>query len=137
MLRLTDDMLTDIPRIDKAHGNIIEQAHKVLNAFKKGQGQSVVHDSIAFLETYLVDHFHDEEALQIETGYPYYEKHHKAHEELIERMSLLILEYDDNADSPVTKKMLIELIFEVFFNHIRTLDKGLAEHIKKHSSHNK
>ncbi len=35
MLRLTNDMLTDIPRIDDAHGNIVEQAHKVLIAFKK------------------------------------------------------------------------------------------------------
>lgn len=131
MLGLTKDMLTGINRIDDAHHNIVEKAHNVLDAFKKGEARRIVNESIDFLEDYMIEHFHDEEQLQIETHYPFYEAHLNAHEELLSRMVVLASEFDADADSVITKKLLIELIFEIFFDHIRVMDKGLAEHIRQ------
>lgn len=130
MLYLTDDMLTHIPRIDDAHLSIVNQAHVVLTAFKNGEAQSIMNESIRFLEKYLSEHFNDEEELQLEMEYPYYYEHHKAHEKIIQQMNFLMEEHEVDARSPKTKKMLIDLIFGVFFDHIRTMDKSLSEFVR-------
>lgn len=133
MFKLTYDMLTHIPIIDDAHQSIVNQAHVVLNAFKTGAGSSVVHESITFLETYLIEHFNHEEDLQLQVDYPDYERHHKAHESFVEQMTLVILEYQTHGDSIATKKLITDLIFNLFFNHIRTMDRALAQYIQNNS----
>jgi len=131
MIGLSEELMTGIEHIDSAHFSIVKQVNTVLETLKNTEAKTVINQSIHYLENHLIEHFQDEEELQIASGYPDYKDHHKAHEQLVEEMSVLFEEYDSYANLSTTKKMIIKLISEVLFNHIQTMDKSLADHIRK------
>ncbi len=66
--------------IDEQHQQLIATLNKLIIANNEGAGESVLRETLDFLMTYVEQHFHDEEALQIQYNYPKYAAHKQMHD---------------------------------------------------------
>ncbi len=130
VMRFTDDLRTNVAKIDTDHQQIILQAEKVYNALSNGEGQAVINDSLRFLEGYVIRHFRDEEMLQQKSVYPSFKKHQALHDGFVADIQKLRSRHQQGENSAIIAMDLNRMISEWFFGHIRVMDKDLAKHLR-------
>ena len=67
-------------KIDSQHKQLIAMVNKLIEASSSGKSAAVVTEALDFLASYAVDHFADEEQLQIDFAYPDYADHKRKHD---------------------------------------------------------
>lgn len=68
-----------VPVIDDQHRELLDRMRRLSDSVRKG-ADPAIHQVLAFLESYVVEHFHDEERLMQESGYPFIRQHQHEHE---------------------------------------------------------
>ncbi len=125
-----EDLNTGYRKIDVQHQEIFKQFDIVMNSLKNGKGKEVIEKTLNFMENYIVEHFHEEEKLQLASGYPMYSRHKSFHDNFIKELQSLRKKYkEDGASSPVAIK-LNSMLMGWFRNHINKMDKEVARHVK-------
>ena len=83
MLYTWDSLLeTGHELIDSQHKQLFAVLNRLLKAHPSGAKKDEVERAVEFLLSYTVEHFSDEEALQLQYDYPDYWRHSEAHKEL-------------------------------------------------------
>ena len=90
-------------------------------------------DTLEFLSNFAVRHFTDEEALQIEYGYPDYEKHRHIHENFKKTVNNFILECKEKGTSDELSRDVNRIVIKWIVNHIQYEDKKIGDFIKNQS----
>ena len=119
-----------IPEIDNQHKELFERIDNLYAACAQGKGTSEVLETLNFLENYTIEHFADEEKLQLRIQYPKYQQHRGYHTGFINQVASLKKEM---LDSGVTILMVIHInniVSKWLINHIMTVDKELKSYIK-------
>ncbi len=80
ILKWSSDYKIGIKAIDDEHKMIIDSFAKLYSLMKNGHGHEYYQEMLIFLTNYVDFHFKNEEALQLEMGFPIFEEHHKIHE---------------------------------------------------------
>jgi hemerythrin len=75
----TEDMKIGIPHIDRQHEELVEFLNKVCALCGANPSRGEIEAGLDFLASYVATHFHDEEQLQIESGYPGCQEHMEKH----------------------------------------------------------
>lgn len=122
-----EKLATGVAEIDEQHKEIFVRFNTLLEACDKGRSRELLADILVFMNKYLLEHFRDEERLQLSVGYPGFSAHKALHEELGARFLLLQVKF---AAHGATVQLVIEtckLLSEVLFEHIYLHDKALAE----------
>ncbi|WP_428898354.1 hemerythrin [Parelusimicrobium proximum] len=115
-----ESLETGDERIDTQHKQLIETLNKLIIAHQENRGPAVLASTLAFMTKYVVQHFHDEEELQIRYNYPAYEDHKKKHEDF----KIVVRD--------LTARMALEGYTEALMNNtIRTIADWLITHIKE------
>ncbi|MCL2702870.1 MAG: hemerythrin family protein [Defluviitaleaceae bacterium] len=91
----------------------------------------VINPLLGFLESYTAEHFADEEALQVESGYPGLEEHRKAHKAFIGDFVDLKNTIDAEGMNPGVIKTVKSLLVDWVVNHISGEDLRFAVYFKK------
>ena len=68
-----------VVEIDRQHQSLVESFNSFLLACRNGKGSSELLDLLKFLDGYVLQHFHAEEAIQKASLYPEYESHRLQH----------------------------------------------------------
>lgn len=68
--KLDRKFLTGVGWQDKQHRDVLENASDLLAAIENGNGASEIKKFLAFLDEYVVVHFHEEEKVMSECHYP-------------------------------------------------------------------
>ncbi len=76
--------------IDAQHRGLFHLGDELHAAMMRGAGDVVISNTLCQLAEYARRHFHDEEAVMQEYGYPLYEEHKAEHEALTKQVSDLI-----------------------------------------------
>ncbi|MCK8816860.1 bacteriohemerythrin [Natroniella sulfidigena] len=128
-----------VEEIDQQHKKLFEVANNLLQACEeekeKGEMSQRVEEKLEnlfyFLVDYTVTHFADEEELQLKYNYPHYEEHKRSHQQLIDQINQLKLDFF-NADQIDTElvEQITEQIREWLTGHIGKIDRNLAEYIQ-------
>jgi len=118
-LQWDDSLSIGLSEIDNQHKVLITRVNELATACKQGKGKEAVGQTLAFLETYVIEHFKTEERLQKAAGYPEYVNHKSIHSKFL--LSVEELKKQFNAQGPT-------LSFTIAMN--KTLVDWLTNHIK-------
>ncbi|MCL2806479.1 MAG: hemerythrin family protein [Treponema sp.] len=124
-----DSYLLGNEQVDAQHHQLFDLVNSLVRSCDNGSEKETVRNALDFLVNYTVQHFDDEEALQIKYGYPEYESHKKLHEdfkltvvELVERFYTSGSSFDLGNDiKTIVLKWLVE--------HILYEDKKIGVHL--------
>ena len=120
-----------IPLIDGQHKKLIEQLGGLLKALKTRRKERSVRESLEFLDTYTNDHFHTEERLLREQGYPDLEAHLEAHKYFRDTVVKAKNFIRANPDSEKSVQLVQSLLINWFVRHIKGTDQDYVAMLKK------
>jgi len=81
------------------------------------------------LVNYTVQHFNDEEVLQIKCNYPEYEKHKQIHEDFKVTVTELIKRFNESGSSTNLCEDVKSIVIKWLVNHIMSEDKKISAYL--------
>lgn len=125
----TQDLSVGVEQIDNQHKELISRLNAFYDAVNGGNKNEKVLDVLKFLESYVISHFRDEEALQVRYNYPGYPGHKKLHEEF--KMTVKKMRKDiEEGFTVATHSMVGITLTSWLLLHIKKEDKALGEYIR-------
>lgn len=112
---------TGIESIDQEHKQLLSMLNEVHDAMIAGNRRNVVDDVLPRLEAYTRQHFDHEEALFREYAYPRTKQHTTSHQQLRERV-LILLKKNEANDQPLVQEAE-RLLRDWLIHHIMNEDK--------------
>ena len=128
MVSFSKELLIGIDHIDKQHKALIEHTNNLISLGSKAANQEEIEKSLAFLGTYVLKHFADEEAFQVQIGFPHYERHRKMHRDFIRVYKTFVDNYKRNGHSPKFITIYKNTIVAWVVNHIMGEDQNIGKY---------
>lgn len=110
-----------IKEIDEQHQKLVELINLLHDHMKGGKGKEAVGKILKELAEYTVYHFSTEEKLFAKFSYPDSRPHIREHQDLVERVTKLIAEFDKG--SGILPMDLMDFLKDWLLNHIAKSDK--------------
>ena len=129
-VKWTEDLSVGVGVIDAQHKELFATADALLEAVGRGEGQSEVTKTVAFLEEYVENHFRMEEMYMKRHSYTGYPEHKIEHTNFIGNFYDLRQELDNNGVTPELTVRLVETLGEWLVNHIGRMDRALGAFLK-------
>ena len=126
-LKWSEDLAIDLPKIDKEHKRLYRLAEELQAAVLDNQGTETVARQFELLTTYSDSHFHREEMLMRENGYPGQEEHQLQHEELSRQINSFFrndrFHFTDDSWNQIDRW---------FSQHFLGADRDFSDYLKRH-----
>jgi hemerythrin len=130
MIEWSEELALGVASIDEQHRELVKRFNMLLTACNEGKGGEQLRSTLEFLRNYVVEHFRDEERLQIRSGYPGYVEHQEKHREFVKKLSMLREQFnDEGASLPLIIKTNNTLV-DWLVTHIRRDDQKVGAHIR-------
>ena len=120
-----------VTEIDDQHKQLFDNFNAFLAACRNGQSAEEASRLFAFLGSYVVTHFSDEERLMQRLGYPGYQKHREMHREFTLRAAAL--EERLRSEGP-TLSLVTSITLTVngwLIEHISRVDRDIGRFVKE------
>jgi len=125
------ELITGIDKIDIQHMELVSRIKILHESFLNGTNPEKLLQTFEYIKCYTNEHFATEEKYMIETKYPDYDRHLKAHKEFIEDyLNLENLFKKDGLSSDFSLDFNVRII-EWLKNHVFQEDITLANFIRK------
>ena len=131
MIEFTADLMTNIEIIDKQHKALIKCINEIVAMGTDAANKDAVDRHLLFLGNYVIKHFHDEEQVQIEVGYPQYEQHRQMHQDFVESYKTFLAQYKIDGPSVNFMLQLNRAVVRWILQHIKESDLDLAYYIRE------
>jgi len=116
--------------VDSQHKRLFELVGNIGNSCVEGGDIGALSETLDFLLQYTVQHFSDEEALQLKHGFPDYENHKKLHEEFEATVSEKVAEFKEKGSTKDLSDTVNEFVITWLVNHILKEDMKIGAYIK-------
>ena len=116
-------------QVDTQHRRLFELVSELVEACMLGCDSAQLKATLDFLVNYTVQHFRDEEALQVRVKYPGYENHKRLHEDFKVSVGDLVRKFNDGGSSEELSNNVNRVIVRWLINHIQQEDKKIGKHI--------
>lgn len=124
-----DSIKIGVREIDRQHMELCGMLDDFYDASVQGKGTQEVVRLLEFLESYTIQHFADEEKLQLAIGYPNYQKHVEQHNEMRQRVSDMKKEISTWGATIPMVKAVNEAITAWLIRHIMGFDMDIKKYI--------
>lgn len=131
--QFTKDLETGNRVIDAEHRQLIDAVNALLDACGKGQGRTQLLTTANFLLNYTQKHFADEEAIQVKSHYPDYQRHKKIHDEFKQTAADFVKKIEAEGPTVGNVGQINTLLGGWLLKHIKGEDKKLAAYLKSNS----
>ena len=121
-------------KVDEQHRTLFELVGSLAYACMEGREAETLMRTLDFLVNYTVQHFNDEEQLQIQFDFPDYERHKQLHEDFKLTVAGLVQRYKESASAEDLSNDVNRIVARWLVNHIQREDKKIGEHIRSVSS---
>ena len=118
-------------KVDSQHYKLFEMVSNLVGACMDGSDIAKLRETLNFLVTYTVQHFNDEEALQLKYHYPEYIKHKKLHEDFKATVLELVKRFGDSGSPVELSNDVNKIVIRWLINHINIEDRKIGAYIKK------
>jgi len=125
----SNDLSVGDDRIDSQHKDLIRNANELLTACREGVGLGKITETIGFLESYVIKHFHDEEEIQRSIGYPGYHSHKVEHDKFVKELGKLKSELERQGPSLTLAIKTSSMVIGWLKEHIQDSDMKLGRYI--------
>ena len=116
--------------VDSQHKRLFELVGNVGKYCLEGWDKNNLSETLDFLLQYTVQHFNDEEALQVKYGFPEYENHKKLHEEFEAIVIGKVSEFKEKGSTKDLKETVNDFVITWLVNHILKEDMKIGAYIK-------
>ena len=127
ILGWSDELATGSPRIDRELRKLYRSAEEFQSAVLEESGKDAVARRYELFTAYLGSHFHRQEILMRENGYPRQEEHQLSHEELSRRVQEL--NSDDRLEFP---EEIWDALDRWLAQHVMEYDSDLSDYLREH-----
>ncbi|MCL1816340.1 MAG: hemerythrin family protein [Clostridiales bacterium] len=117
-------------QVDEQHYQLFLLVSKIVEYCTDGSDITKLKETLDFLVEYTVQHFCDEEALQLRYNYPDYEKHRQMHEAFKITAQNLAKKFEASGSSKELSHDVNTIVVNWLVNHILREDKKIGEHIR-------
>ena len=126
----TEGLISGNALMDIQHQRIFKLVSDLIGLCEEGNDVEKLYDTLAYLVDYTVQHFTDEEALQIEFDYPDYENHKQIHDEFKVTLNDLVRRYEESGASYELSDDVNNTIIRWLVYHIRHEDRKMGDFIR-------
>jgi methyl-accepting chemotaxis protein len=126
IIKWNDRMSVRVPHFDEQHKQLVAMIHKLNDAMKSGQGKKVVGDILLGLVNYAESHFSQEERFMQQHKYPDYAAHKQIHDDLREKISDVIVEFEQGRAVPAAIMMFLS---DWLISHIMHADRKYGDYM--------
>ena len=124
------DLETGNDEIDSQHKQLFRLVSDLAEACADKRSAETLGEALDFLASYTVNHFMDEEALQLRYGYPGYDEHKKLHDAFRKTASELVEMYRASGSAEELSGKVNSVIVRWLAQHIKGEDSKIAAHIR-------
>ncbi len=124
------DLETGDERVDSQHRQLFVLLNNLIMACADGSGEDKLFETLGFLTNYTVQHFNDEEALQLQYDFPEFERHKKMHDGFKAKVGELVQRFMDSGSSEALLGDVNRIVAVWLINHIHREDKKICVHIR-------
>ncbi len=121
-----------VPLIDTQHKELFQRVEAFLQTLRSPatweDKVQKVNETLAFMKTYVVEHFAAEEAYQQEIGYPQSEAHKKIHEDMVNYVLAVSEEYERSGFNEQLMQQFAGKLLAWLINHVAAEDQHIAEY---------
>ena len=117
-------------QVDAQHHQLFNLVNDLVRSCAEDFDTIKLKDTLDFLVNYTVQHFNDEEALQIQYNYPEYEKHKKTHEDFKHVVVALVQRFIETGSSEALGNDIKTIVLKWLIDHILNEDKKIGEFMK-------
>jgi len=117
-------------KVDNQHRQLFDIVNSLVLSCTNGSSTEKIRHTLDFLVNYTVQHFNDEEALQIECNYPEYEMHKEIHENFKLKVVDLVNRFNESGCSSGLCNDIKTIVLKWLTNHILYEDKKIGEFIQ-------
>jgi len=129
---LTKEMETGIVKIDDQHRELINRINELWAMGSQAHSKEEIKKTLDLLGEYVVQHFDDEEKLQIQCNYPRYEIHKQEHQGFIDEFQKLKKKFSEEEDISTLALELIRTITVWVVKHIQHSDTDIGMYYNLH-----
>jgi len=125
-----DNLKLGNEQVDSQHYQIFVLLSDLIGSCEKGDYTENVRNALNFLVDYTVQHFKDEEILQIKYRYPDYERHKKLHEDFKAVAAELVAKFYESDSLKELSDDISKIVIRWIIEHIYREDKKIGVYIQ-------
>ena len=118
-------------KVDAQHKHIFQLLKELVDQCVEGSSTEFLKETLDFLLEYTIQHFHDEESLQIQYNFPEYKRHKRLHEDFKTVVGVLAQRFAESGSSQELSRDINRVIVRWLINHIQQEDKKIGDHIRR------
>jgi len=130
VIKWSDEYLIGDEKVDRQHKQLFKLVGYLIESCDEGHDSLLLHETLEFLILYTVQHFNDEETLQLRCNYPHYDTHKKSHEEFKATVLNFVEEFKTNGSSAELSATINEVVVNWLIEHVSKEDRKIAQYIK-------
>jgi len=115
--------------VDAQHRQLFELVNSIIRSCNIGDDTEKLKAALDFLVIYAVQHFNDEEELQIKCNYPEYERHKKRHDDFKITVTDLVKRFEQTGSSTELGDDIKKIVLRWLLDHILYEDKKISEYL--------
>ena len=116
--------------VDMQHRRLFELVGGLIASCADGSDTEKLKGTLDFLVNYTLQHFNDEEDLQLKYNYPEYEKHKSLHEDFKNTVGILVEKFTASGSSAELSSDVNKIVVRWLINHIQREDKKIGVYIR-------
>ena len=124
-----------VPLIDEQHQELFRRVTDFVETVRKPipweQKTEQVNRTLDFMKDYVVTHFHDEENLQRELGYPELLSHRKLHQEMVAYVVGGSRQYEESGNQEQLMQQFAGRLLAWLINHVASEDQKIADFARR------
>jgi len=129
--QLTKSMETGVDKVDEQHRELINKINELIEMGYQAFAKEETAKMIDMLGEYVVQHFADEEELQLQCDYPKYELHRKQHQDFLNEFVARKKDFHEHGTSSKFTLDLIVAVSNWVIKHVKGSDVEFSKHYKK------
>lgn len=117
-------------QVDAQHKHLFELLSELVDQCTEGSSTEYLQETLDFLVDYTIQHFYDEESLQVQYNFPDYRRHKRLHEDFKLVVGALVQRFAENGMSQELSDDVNKIVVRWLVGHIQQEDKKIGEHIR-------
>ena len=116
--------------VDSQHKRLFDLVNNIGKSCREGEDVIVLCQTLDFLLQYTVQHFSDEEALQLKHNFPEYEHHKKLHDDFEAAVIEKVTVFKEKGSTEDLLDTVNEIVITWLVNHILKEDMKIGAYIR-------
>lgn len=121
-----------VPLIDSQHRELFRRVEAFFQTLRTtvswDQKAQRVNETLEFMKAYVVEHFRDEEAYQLQIGYPGREAHRQIHQDMVRYVLEVSEAYQKNGCDERMLQQFAGRLLAWLINHVAAEDQRIASY---------